>query len=233
MKARTSSAEWRAVVLDVDGTLYRQRPLRVRMAHELLTYAFLHPRRGIRTIKILRKFRAERERLRTVEIERIVLDRIQYEVVGNHSWSAKDVEKTVREWIFQRPLKYIKQYKRPGIDRFLNFCKKRGVPVGVFSDYPTPSKIKALALDSFVELHIVSTDAAVNAFKPSPRGLLAASRHWDIPAREMLYIGDRMDVDAEAASRAGCGFILVGRRSADALFAVNDFFNLATLLGWE
>ena len=34
----------RAVLFDVDGTLYRQRPLRLLMAAELCALAFRHPR---------------------------------------------------------------------------------------------------------------------------------------------------------------------------------------------
>ena len=43
----------KAVIFDVDGTLYRQRPLRRAMAVRLVAGHLLHPIRGMRTARIL------------------------------------------------------------------------------------------------------------------------------------------------------------------------------------
>ncbi len=46
-----------------------------------------------------------------------------------------DVESVVNDWMYQRPLKYIRYLKRPGLERFLSFVESRGLRTGVFSDY--------------------------------------------------------------------------------------------------
>ena len=51
----------RLVVFDVDGTLYRQRPLRLRMARDMLLYTLLN--RDLNVIAVLAKYRRIRERL--------------------------------------------------------------------------------------------------------------------------------------------------------------------------
>ena len=49
------------VVFDVDGTLYRQRPLRLRMARDLLLHTLL--KRDPNVIAVLSRYRRIRERL--------------------------------------------------------------------------------------------------------------------------------------------------------------------------
>ena len=56
----------RAVVFDVDGTLYRQAPLRVLIGSELALYVARHPFQGRRLTRALTAYRREQERLRRV-----------------------------------------------------------------------------------------------------------------------------------------------------------------------
>ena len=51
----------RLVVFDVDGTLYRQRPVRLRMARDLLIHTVL--KQDPKTIAVLARYRRIRERL--------------------------------------------------------------------------------------------------------------------------------------------------------------------------
>src|SRR5262245_65396484 len=54
----------RAVLFDVDGTLYRQRPLRMRMAAELGSLFFTQPLRAPSIWRALSAYRATQETLR-------------------------------------------------------------------------------------------------------------------------------------------------------------------------
>ena len=60
----------RAVIFDVDGTLYHQRPVRIRMACRLAGFFLLHPLR-IRELLGIRHFRKlrETERYRKASVE--------------------------------------------------------------------------------------------------------------------------------------------------------------------
>ena len=106
--------DWRgfkAVLFDVDGTLYDQPMLRRKMAIELgLHYAF-RPHR-FREIKILSRFRHMREEY--FEREEENLAEAQYD------WAAKDlgissdqVRTVIEEWIYSRPLKHLPECRPP------------------------------------------------------------------------------------------------------------------------
>lgn len=222
----------RAVLFDVDGTLYRQGPLRARMARELLAYALRSPADGVRTVRVLQRFRAEREHLRRLAMPDSSLERVQYEVVAEALGVAvAGVREVVAEWILRRPIAHVSRYRRPGIDAFLEACDARGVAVGALSDYPTREKVEALGVGRWFGLHLCTTDPEVNAFKPSPRGLLEACRRLGVVAGEVLYVGDRPDVDGASASAAGTGFALVGGGRSGNGPGAADFRTLIPLLG--
>ena len=77
----SSQANLRAVVFDLDGTLYLQRPLRRRMLVELALSPLRGPRRAWRDARRLREFRREREALRMVGRGSESLEGLQYDDV--------------------------------------------------------------------------------------------------------------------------------------------------------
>jgi phosphoglycolate phosphatase/putative hydrolase of the HAD superfamily len=123
------------------------------------------------------------------------------------------IESVVVEWIHQRPLKYLRLCRRRGIEAFLTFLESKGMQIGVFSDYPALDKLQALGLAERMSLVLSATDPEINAFKPHPTGFLHACALWGLPPEEVLYIGDRLEVDAVGAANAGMPCVLVGERA--------------------
>jgi HAD superfamily hydrolase (TIGR01549 family) len=226
---------FRAVLLDVDGTLYRQAPLRLRMAGELLAHGCGAPRETLRIVRALRVFRACRERLRSHARQGVApCSELQYDVPASEAGvDAGLLRRIVSEWIESRPLRHLTACRREGLPEFLEECRKRRLRVGAYSDYPTQEKIRALELGRFFDLQLCSVDAEVNAFKPSPAGILEACRRWSLAPAEVLYVGDRSDVDGEAARAAGAAFVHLGGAATRQEAAAADFRELAALLGWE
>jgi phosphoglycolate phosphatase/putative hydrolase of the HAD superfamily len=72
----------RGILFDVDGTLYRQPPLRVRMIFELIKFTLNNPFRGVKTIHVLRSFRQNREALRDAAETQWSLEEIQYSQIA-------------------------------------------------------------------------------------------------------------------------------------------------------
>jgi len=209
-----SDARIRAVLLDVDGTLYRQAPVRLRMALEiamapLIGQSFVRAREVIRTVS---EFRRVREELRTLGWPVYPLATLQFrETARRVGLDAGEVEHTISEWMFTRPLKYLPRSKRRGVDSFLETARRGGLLVGALSDYPVSEKVAALGLSHHFSLTLCTTDAAINALKPHPRGFLEACRLWGLDPREVLYVGDRPDVDAAGARAAGMRCAIVGQ----------------------
>ncbi len=196
-----------AVLFDLDGTLYHQVPLRGFMALELATTPMVYWsfRRAISIIRMMKKFRSMREELRDLgcPVEQSLLE-LQYsrpaEAVGV---SSMEVEGAVREWMYRRPLKYLALCRRKGVIDFFEKARHRGLRLGVFSDYPVQEKLEALGLLPNVDLMLCATDPEVNAFKPHSRGFLRACEILKLAPHEILYVGDRVDVDAKGAAAAG------------------------------
>ena len=102
----------RAVVFDLDGTLYDQRSLRLRVARDLLVHCLPRPG-GLGTLRILRAFRLVRPQLAEEEAPSIA--RLQYERTAELlRVDPAAVETAVGEWIFERPLPHQAACRRPG-----------------------------------------------------------------------------------------------------------------------
>jgi len=124
------------------------------------------------------------------------------------------IESVVTEWIYQRPLKYLRLCKRHGLEAFMAFLESQGLQVGVLSDYPVLDKLQALGLADRMSLALCCTDPEINAFKPHPKGFIHACALWGLPPAEVLYIGDRPEVDAVGATNAGMPCALLGAQAS-------------------
>jgi HAD superfamily hydrolase (TIGR01549 family) len=203
----------RAVLLDVDGTLYHQRPLRCFMALELCTLplSMRSCRSAYSVWRSLGHFRHVREELRHLGEPEDDLATLQYvEAAKRAREDQAQIESVAAEWIYQRPLKYLRLCRRRGLEAFLMFLESKGIQVGVFSDYPVLEKLQALGLSGKMSLALCATDPEINAFKPHPKGFLHACALWGLSPEEVLYIGDRLEVDAVGAANAGMPCALLG-----------------------
>jgi FMN phosphatase YigB (HAD superfamily) len=202
----------RAVLFDVDGTLYHQGPLRAAMASELGVLPWLRHRPDDvpRLWRVLRTFRRMREDLRAYDGEEPLAVAQYTRTAAALGVTAALVEAAVEEWIFTRPLKYLPLVRRAGTAAALSACRAQGWRIGVFSDYPTAQKLRALALHDLVAVEVCATDEAVNAFKPDPRGFIHACRRLGVEPTRVVYVGDRPDVDAAGAAAAGLRTLIIG-----------------------
>jgi FMN phosphatase YigB (HAD superfamily) len=213
MSSTVLGSDVRAVLFDVDGTLYDQTLLRAAMVAELSTIGCLPrgPLSPSRLWRLLSAFRRIREELRDVNPGSVDLESEQYRRAAEAAGvSEAQARAAVDEWIFTRPLKYLPLSRRRGVVATFRALRDRGLQVGVFSDYPAAAKLAALDLSSFVTLEVCATDAAVNAFKPHARGFLHACAIWGLPPERVIYVGDRPEVDAVGAAGAGMRCLIVG-----------------------
>ena len=203
----------RAVLFDVDGTLYAQTPLRIRMAAELAFAGLRAPRTIARTARILATFRRMREELRLEgDAASRPLNMLQFSRPAERlGIDALDVEQVVDEWIMQRPLRHLRSARRPGLGRFLSLLKDRGLRVGALSDYPVHTKLRALGVADHFSLGLCTADRPINAFKPHPGGFRHACELWGVAPQEVLYVGDRPETDGAGAAAAGIRCVIVGR----------------------
>jgi HAD superfamily hydrolase (TIGR01549 family) len=198
-----------AVLFDLDGTLYRQRRLRSLMALEMLTMPLAGPARALGRWRALYEYRLAQEKLRGGA--QSGAGRVQVEMAAAASGlTVAEVERLVAEWMMHRPLKYLQFCRVNGLDRLLELFKRAGVRAGVLSDYPAEAKLLALGLAGCFSPVLHAGDPAIGAFKPSPRGYLRACEIWDLSPSDVVYVGDRVNVDATGAAAAGMSCVIVG-----------------------
>jgi len=194
-----------AVVFDVDGTLYRQRGLRIRMLSELL-FQSAFSRRGRLDLRILKRFREDRETLGSRIAEGFA--EAQYRLTAQQlNLPAERVEEAVVRWIHERPLRHLRRYRTEKIAEWMDCLRGKGIRLGVYSEYPAEDKLAALGLQ--VDAMTCSTDPEVDAFKPDPKGLLVVLRMLGVDPSKALYVGDREDKDRPCAEAAGVAFMHV------------------------
>lgn len=226
-------ARVRAVLFDVDGTLYAQLPLRLAMACEMAIASMSLQGQARRDLHRVLAFRRLREDLRDRPSHVEPLVQRQYSVVSEQlQCSVAEVETAVAEWIYRRPAKWLRYCRRPGLEPLLDFLAGRGISCGVFSDYPASEKITALGLDGRFDVVMSAVDNEIGAFKPDARGFLAAARRWNLSAGQVLYVGDRADVDAAGAAAAGmpCAVLTRARGRRDGFLAIRGFKELQRVL---
>jgi len=107
----------------------------------------------------------------------------------------------------------------------MSYVEREGLHIGVFSDYPAQEKLQTLGLDKQVKLTLCATDREINAFKPHPRGFLRACEYWGLRPEEVLYVGDRPEIDAEGAAAAGmpCAILSGLRGNQGKLGRLNNY----------
>lgn len=194
-----TSADWRdidLVAFDVDGTLYSQRSLRVRMARDMAIDALA--KHDLSAIRVIRAYRSIRERLADEEI--VDFDHVlTAEVAKSASTTPERVRAVASEWMEARPLRYLRACVYEGVPQLFEGLQRAGKKIGVFSDYPAKEKLAAMELP--VD-HVVSA-GEVGLLKPHAKGLQYLMNLAGTTARATLFIGDRADRDGLAGQRAG------------------------------
>lgn len=195
---------YRAVIFDVDGTLYYQNRLRAIMAGRLLLHVLCQPHRLI-DLKIIKAFRTFREEAAVTPSD---LATYQYQVISEQlSVEFNDVKSVIEKWMYRMPLPYLRFCGDEKLLAIIRKIKSCGVTAIAYSDYPAVDKLAALGLD--VDFVFSATDPAINCLKPNPRGLTAILSQLSLAPEDCLFIGDRDEKDGLCARQVGMDFLIL------------------------
>jgi HAD superfamily hydrolase (TIGR01549 family) len=217
--------DWEAfdlVVFDVDGTLYNQRKLRLKMASVLLRHCLMT--QSLNTVRILGSYREWREQLAeqgSERFEQILVSRL----ASRYRKSEEDIQAVVSEWMEVKPLPYLKGCRYPGVKELLAQLRSTGKTIGVLSDYPALEKLSTLELEA--DFVVSARDEHVGALKPNPRGLQHLMMLAGVVPEATVMIGDRAERDGEMGRRAGVKTYL---RSSEAIPGWDCFASFRDLL---
>ena len=215
---RKDISEYKALVFDLDGTLYYQHRLRLKMAWMLFWYYLCHFWR-IKDIFIIKNFRQARENWDEIkkgidpgktdrEDGAAGLEDIQYEYIAERMKESKArVREVIEGWMYDKPLKTVYETRDKDLLKLIDDIRKSGRKVYIFSDYPIEDKLRAIGLK--VDGMYAATDDRLRELKPSPKGLELIMEDHGYSDEDILMIGDRMSRDGEAAKNAGCDYLIL------------------------
>jgi HAD superfamily hydrolase (TIGR01549 family) len=195
-----------AWLVDLDGTLYAGQLVKLAMSAELAVL-------GLDAVGTLRRFRSEHEHLRrTQDTPAASPYQLQLErTAAALGVETREVEAAVREWMIERPGKWLRRFRRRSLLAELAAFRERGGRLALVSDYPAQTKLLALGCRPLFDTVVANgEDGGPRWLKPHPDGLLSASERLGVRPERCLVLGDRTDADGEAARRAGMAFRRIG-----------------------
>jgi FMN phosphatase YigB (HAD superfamily) len=197
-----------AVVLDVDGTLYRLSAVRFEMARRLAGHVLRNPIKGLKTLRVIRAYRRAQEQLRgsggNAAAQQIEL------AAAAAGCSKAAAEATIRQWMHEAPLDAVRRARYPGIEEFCRWATANGIALAVLSDYDPHAKLAALSLARYMKVVACAQDPDIGCFKPDPAGLRVVLAKLGVEPAGAAYVGDRVEVDGALATAAGVRGFLIG-----------------------
>jgi len=181
---RKKLREYRLIILDMDGTLYYQFPLRLCMCVELAFYYTVHIRRVAELFTIMR-FRKMYEKGIFEKETPVIL-----------------------YWMQEKPLRYIVLFRDRKLLCLVRQLREQGAKIAVYSDYPLWKKIAALS-GLTADYSFCAADTAIQCLKPDAKGLKNILRITGEAVENSLFIGDRYEKDGKCAEGVGMDYIIL------------------------
>ncbi len=193
---------YRLIIVDMDGTLYYQKPLRIYMLRQLIENILRNGLKGVKDALVIFRFRRLREKKGlTVEVA-------CRELSEHYGCSYEYARAVIDEWIFRRPLKGISLFRDNILCDSLKALMKKECAVTVLSDYPAADKCRVLGLSYITTFY--SEQKEIGELKPSPKGIQYIMQIYRISnPEEVLVIGDRESRDGKSAILAGCDKLIL------------------------
>lgn len=206
-----------AVAFDLDGTLYPNYRLYVRLVPFIL-----------REHKLLRAMGKARDALREAAHEGRFYDlqaRFMADILDDDPENVKDrTERLIyRGW--EEFFKEIKLF--PHVVETLAAFRSAGLKTALLSDFPPEIKLAHLGLADGWDAVLCSERAG--RLKPAPESFRVLSQTLGVPPGRILYVGNSVKYDVVGAKGAGMKAALISRRARKATgadFVFSDYRQL-------
>lgn len=209
MKKYNINKDWqkyKAVIFDVDGTLYNLSKMHRYIFWEMLKYYIVRPCKYLE-IFIVYNYRKERERLAHSSANNIA-ERQYDNVAKKLKLDKSKVIQVIDFWMNKKPLEYIEKCLNIEIKELIDQLRLMGVLIVYFSDYDPTEKVKRLDLK--YDYFFCSCDREIDALKPSTKGLSYILEKLRLNANQCLLVGDRDDKEGLMAREIGMDYNILG-----------------------
>lgn len=181
----------RAVAFDIDGTLYPNTRM-YRASWPIV----------VRNVSLFRAFGTARKQVRAerpVANLRERTDQLTAALLGRDTESvADDIDRTIYDrW--ESSLSRVRLYD--GARELLEWLQAQDVPLAAVSDFPVQRKLALLGIDEFWDIAFSSEDTGY--LKPNPEPFLRLIEELNVPADQILYVGNSYRYDIVGARSCG------------------------------
>lgn len=207
----------KAVVFDIDGTLYPNYQMYLcsipaALGHPRLVYHFGKVRAEIRKQDYQGSFRD-----------------FQAELLGRHLKVSKEkAGQAVEDHLYQSWAKSFKKVKTfPYVKTMLDCFKQKGIKMGVLSDFPVFPKIGYLGLDGYWDSAFTSEDTGY--LKPHKAPFERLIHELQVEPDEILYVGNSYRYDVLGARAVGMKTAHITKKAVKNSVADFSFFDYRDL----
>jgi putative hydrolase of the HAD superfamily len=204
----------RGVAFDLDGTLYANYKLNIRLVpfvfrHRNLAVAFAKARRALH--KTAAKEAGDSRQKHEVPAEsRSFYERQAVLLAGFLKTDPESAKEKIDRLIYrgwETCFARIKPF--PHVAETLAALKASGLRLGLLSDFPPLRKLELLGLAGFFD--VVFSTEELGVLKPSPVPFEKLASAMGLPPREILYVGNNPRYDVIGAKKAGMKAALLRR----------------------
>ena len=202
----------KAVCFDIDGTFYPLFQTRLRVALASLSslpfaLSYNKARQRVRTEDSFLSLPPLSEKERAERMCRYMWDRSDEESISYFIGKEKKVFFDRYERLFSG----IKPYE--GVVETIEELKKRGYRLGVLSDFPVGTKLKAMGIEDYFSVILSSEEWG--RYKPCLTPFELMRDEMKVESHDILYVGDSLRKDIEGAGRAGLRTALLGKKKEE------------------
>ena len=191
-----------AVAFDLDGTLYPNYSLNIR----LLPFLFRHWRFLLafgRARDIIRREQAAQSALALTPSSRPNFYERQAQIAADQLKTQKEeIRERIDRLIYRgwEPF-FLKIKLFPHVKETLGELRAAGMKLGLLSDFPPETKLEYLGLSGFWDT-VLCTER-IGALKPAIQPFEELAKALACPAEKILYVGNSRQYDVEGSKRAG------------------------------
>ncbi|MDR3276379.1 MAG: HAD family hydrolase [Treponema sp.] len=196
-------AAFDALAFDLDGTLYPDSRLYIRLIpfllkHHRLLFALGKARDRIRKLDRAGEWVPEPGFYAAQA-------RIVAEILGE---DAPGVEAQIESLIYRGWEPFFTRISlRAGVREALAAFRGAGLKLAVLSDFPPEQKLAHLGLAGYLD--VILGSEPTGRLKPHPASFLELARRLDTAPERILYVGNSIACDIEGAKNAGMGAALL------------------------
>ena len=183
--------EIQAVAFDIDGTLYKELSLNIRVLPRVFRHLYFFINYG-RVRKMLRKKEFYED-----------FGKAQAELMGKKlKCSPEAAKEKLNNIVYEGLKKYFKRFNAyKGALEFIQRLKEAGVKIAVLSDFPPEQKGDIWGIKPYCD--VVLGSEQIGALKPSPYVFSKLQSDLNVPAENILYVGNNHTYDVVGPKKAG------------------------------